>query len=250
MPTVVMTHGAFCGGWAFETFRAPFEAAGFTVLAPDLPGHEPGGSVAGLSMRDYADAVVRTCEGLPDAPILLGHSMGGLVCQMAARRAGAQALILLAPSSPWGVAASSLEEAVTAFGVPFADPFWCGSVPANRHLMLQATLDRVPKGARRPILERLTLESGRAVREVLNWWMDPFMTTNLGAGPLPCPSLVLGGERDVVHSAATMRQTAVRIGGQFELLPGMSHWLIGEVGWEKVATRAVDWLTSEARIAA
>ena len=29
MIPIVMAHGAFCGGWAFEHFRKPFEAAGF-----------------------------------------------------------------------------------------------------------------------------------------------------------------------------------------------------------------------------
>jgi ribosomal protein L9 len=28
---VVMVHGAFCGGWTFDAFRAPFEAAGHKV---------------------------------------------------------------------------------------------------------------------------------------------------------------------------------------------------------------------------
>ena len=103
MPTAIMIHGAFCAGWAFEAFREPFEARGWTVLAPDLPGHEPGGGVAGLSMSDYARSVVRLCEGLPEPPVLIGHSMGGLVCQLAARRVKPAALALLAPSPPWGV---------------------------------------------------------------------------------------------------------------------------------------------------
>lgn len=242
MPTVVMTHGAFCGGWAFEAFRAPFEARGWTVLAPDLPGHGDGRPVAGLSMSDYARSLVRVCEGLPEPPVLLGHSMGGLVTQLAARRVKARALVLLAPSPPWGVPGSSIEEAITAFGVHLADPFWTGSVPPDRHLMRHHSLDRTPKARRDAILARLAPESGRAVREVLNWWLDPFMTTSVGAGPLPMPSLALAGDRDVVHSPATVRQTAERIGAAFHAMPGMSHWLIGEEGWEEVAALALGWL--------
>jgi len=98
------------------------------VLAPDLPGHGEGQSVAGLSMSDYAKSLVRLCEGLPEPPVLLGHSMGGLVTQLAARRVKARALVLLAPSPPWGVTGSSIEEAITAFGVHLADPFWGSSV--------------------------------------------------------------------------------------------------------------------------
>lgn len=250
MPTAVMVHGAFCAGWAFEVFREPFEARGWTVLAPDLPGHEPGGSPAGLSMSDYARAVVRLCAGLPERPVLVGHSMGGLVCQLAAREVRPQALALLAPSAPWGVPGSSIEEAVTAFGVQMVDPFFLGSVPADRHLMRHHSLDRVARGQRSAILDRLRPESSRAVREVLNWWLDPFMTTSVGPGPLPCRTLALAGDRDVVHPAATVRQTAERIGGRFHALAGMSHWLIGEEGWEGVAQIVLDWLDAEVRVTA
>jgi pimeloyl-ACP methyl ester carboxylesterase len=194
--------------------------------------------------------LTKLCESLPERPVLLGHSMGGLVSQMAARRVRPQALVLLAPSPPWGVAASSVEEAITAVGVGLADPFWGGAVTADRSLMRSHSLDRVPREARTAILDRLTAESGRAVREVLNWWLDPFMTTSVGVGPLPCPSLAVAGERDVVHPVATVRQTAQRIGADFHAMPGMSHWLIGEEGWEAVADLALDWLSAERRVSA
>jgi pimeloyl-ACP methyl ester carboxylesterase len=249
MPTVVMTHGAFCGGWAFEAFRAPFEARGWTVVAPDLPGHGQARGVAGLSMSDYAKSLVKLCAEQPEPPVLLGHSMGGLVCQMAARRANARALVLLAPSPPWGVTGSSIEEAITAFGVHLADPFWAGAVSPDRHLMRHHSLDRASRAVRDAVLDRLVPESGRAVREVLNWWLDPFMTTSVGAGRLPMPSLAVAGDRDVVHPAATVRQTAERIGAEFRVMPGMSHWLIGEEGWEEVAQISLDWLDSRVRSA-
>ncbi len=250
MTTVVMAHGAFCAGWAFERFRLPFEAAGWDVLAPDLPGHGPGGSVAGKSMGDYATALAAGCEALPEPPVLVGHSMGGLVCQMAARRVRPRALVLLAPSPPWGVAGSTVEEAITAVGVSMLDPFWMGAVEPDLSLVRRHSLDRVPREEREAICARMGPESGRALREVLNWWLDPFMTTGVGAGPLGCPVLVIAGETDQVHSVATARATAARLGAPLEVMPKMSHWLIGEAGWEAVAERAIGWIRSELRAAA
>jgi pimeloyl-ACP methyl ester carboxylesterase len=253
MTTSVMVHGAFCGGWAFDSFRRPFEAAGWTVHAPDLRGHGTDAdrsAVGGLSMSDYAADLVRFCEDLPERPVLIGHSMGGLVCQLAAQRVRPQALVLLAPSAPWGVSGSSVEEAITALGVQFLDPFWSGVVAPDLHLMRRHSLDRVPRAERHAILAKVGCESARALREVLNWWLDPFMTTSLGVGGVGAPALAVAGGRDVVHPASTVQLTAARIGAEYRLLPQMSHWLIGETGWEDVAGLVLDWQAGAERVAA
>lgn len=245
---VIMVHGAFCGDWTFETFKAPFLAAGHAVAHPALRGHGRGdeaSAVVGVSMLDYAADIAELCRRQPEPPFLVGHSMGGLVSLLAARRAPVAGLVLLAPSPPWGVAGWSLEEGVTAFGLHLLGPFWSQAVTPDRNLMLRYSLDRLPAGARRPILERLRAESGRALWETLNWWLDPMMTTSLG-GQAAAPTLVMVGARDVVHPPATARQTADRIGAQLEVLPEMSHWLPGEPGWDKVAGRTLAWMQAQA----
>ncbi len=253
MTTIIMVHGAFCGGWAYERFRAPFDAAGFTVLTPDLRGHgegEPGKAVAGVSMTDYAADIAKLCAEQAEPPVLLGHSLGGLVAQLAARKARIQALALLAPSPPWGVATWSFEEAATAFGVQILGVFSSGAMEPDRGLMRMYSLDRMSAEDREAAVARLRPESAVAIRETLNWWLDPFMTTSVGHGPIGAPALVIAGERDVVHPPVTARATAERIGGSFETMPGMSHWLLGEPGWEDVAARVLRWLGEEARAAA
>jgi pimeloyl-ACP methyl ester carboxylesterase len=250
MTAIVMVHGAFCGGWCFEHFRTPFEAAGFEVIAPDLRGHAadaPANAVIGVSMSDYAADIARLCETLPEPPVLLGHSMGGLVAQLAARRAKIRALVLLAPSPPWGVMGSSLEEAATAFGVQVAGLFSSGALDPDRGLMRAYSLDRMPKDEREAAVARLRPESAMAVRETLNWWLDPFMTTSVGPGAITAPSLVISGQGDVVHSSATAKAIADRIGAAFKIMQGMSHWLVGEPGWEQVAEIALAWLAATNR---
>lgn len=253
MDPIVMVHGAFVGGWSFERFRAPFEAAGHRVLTPDLRGHGPrarGKSLIGVSMRDYADDVAALCRTLDAPPILIGHSMGGLVAQLATRQVRPKALVLLAPSPPWGLAGWSVEEAMTAFGAQMAGLLSNGAVEPSRAVMRRYSLDRMSRAEAAPILARLRRESAQALRETLNWWLDPFMTTSIGAGPLPARSLVISGEADAVHPAATGRLVADRIGGAFMSFPKMSHWLVGEPGWEAVAAAAVDFIGEEARVAA
>ncbi|HEX2558488.1 alpha/beta hydrolase [Phenylobacterium sp.] len=250
---IIMVHGAFCGGWVFETFAAPFAAAGHEVLTPDLRGHGAGerrDAATGLSMADYAQDIAQLAESLPEPPILIGHSMGGLVCQMAASRARVRALALLAPSAPWGVTGNTVEEAVTAFGLHLMGPFWTQAVEPDLNLMRQYSLSRLPRAEREAAIARLRPESGRALWETLNWWLDPFMTTSVSLAGRGCPSLALVGEKDVVHPPATVRQTAARLGAGCEVLPGMSHWLVGEPGWRDVSARLLDWMDREVRAAA
>ena len=55
-----MIHGAFCGPWAFDKFRQPFEDAGYKVHTPALRLHEQGARVSSklgsTSLIDYAHA--------------------------------------------------------------------------------------------------------------------------------------------------------------------------------------------------
>lgn len=245
---VIMVHGAFCGGWTFDAFRRPFEAAGHAVQTPNLLGHGDGALVAGRSMSDYAKQIADLCEACGEPPILIGHSMGGLVAQMAAARAPIARLILLAPSPPWGVSGSSLEEAASAVSLYALGPYWLQAVAPDYGVVESYTLDRLPRAQRKTLYAKMHAESGRALWETLNWWLDPFMTT--AAGPRGVPTLAIAGGKDVIHPPATVRQTAARLGGSCEVFPQMSHWLPGEPGWEAVAETCLNFIAQEDRAAA
>ena len=244
-PTIIMVHGAFCGGWALEILARPLEAEGYKVLRPDLPGHaphDPPGAVAGLSMSDYVAEIVRLCRSEAQPPVLVGHSLGGLVAMLAASRTPVRALALLAPSAPWGVPVASLEEAVSAFGVQLMGPFWTGAIEPDPGLMRIYGLDKAAPEVRDAALGKLRHESGRALGQTLNWWMDPFMSTSLGAGPFRTPALAVVGDRDKIHAPASVKLTAKRLGAEFVVLPGMGHWLVVEPGAPAIAEGILAWL--------
>jgi pimeloyl-ACP methyl ester carboxylesterase len=104
------------------------------------------------------------------------------------------------------------------------------------------SLDRMEAEASRQIVRQMRPESGRALFETLNWWLDPFMTTNIRVGAVRAPVLAAAGERDLIHPPSTVRQTALKFRAETRVFPGMSHWLIGEPGWETVADACLDWM--------
>jgi len=240
-PSVIMVHGGFCGGWAFDAFRAPFEAAGYDCVAPNLRGHGDGGKVVGVSMTDFARDIAALIDAQAEPPVLIGHSMGGLVAMMAAAKAPVRALVLLAPSPPWGVAGASLEEAGSALALHALGPFWLQAVEPDYASARLYSLDRLDKAEREAAFARMTAESGRALWETLNWWLDPFMTTSVSVDRIKAPALVAVGARDMIHPPATVRQTAERLKADFRVFDGMSHWLLAEPGWDTVAKACLEW---------
>lgn len=244
-PPVVMVHGAFCGGWVFERFAAPFEAAGHKTHRPDLRGGD--GAIAGVSMSDYAQRVAAFAETLDGPPVLIGHSLGGLVCLLAAARTDTAGLILLAPSAPWGVVSSTMEEAVSALALYSLGPYWAMAIEPEYATFGRYAVDRLPRAERHALFARMSPESGRALFETLNWWLDPFMTTMARPERIGAPILALSGERDAIHPPTTVRETARRLGAEHVTMNGMSHWLPAEPGWDAVAARCLSWLDAQAR---
>jgi len=242
---IIMIHGAFCGGWVFDGFRKPFEAAGHSVLTPDLPGHHLGAKrqeVAGRSMSAYAAAVAELCAEQPEPPILIGHSLGGLVAQLAAAKADLAGLILLAPSPPWGVHGSSLNEAISAVSLFALGPYWAMAVDPDYSAARNYLFDRLPSDEQRTTFARMTPESGRALRETLNWWLDPFATTLVSRASAKAPVLAITGERDSINPPSTVEAVARRLDGKTTTMPGMGHWLMGEPGWQTVAETCLAWI--------
>lgn len=100
-PGVVMVHGgaAHARWW---TFLAPFFAGQYHVVALDLSGHGDSGRRDDYRMETWAEEVLAVAQSveMDRPPILVGHSMGGVVAITAASTMGerlAGAVIIDAP---------------------------------------------------------------------------------------------------------------------------------------------------------
>lgn len=244
---VVFVHGAFCGGWAFEAFRESFEAAGFESHAPNLPHHERGADMEALAqagLKDYAAAIGDYVRALNAPPLLVGHSLGGLVVQLVAAQAEVKGLVLLAPSAPWGVPPTTLDEHGNHLGLSLLGDYWRRPIPPDYRVARANTLDRLSHEDARRAFARFVPESGRAVREAMQWWSDASMSSQAPVHRIAAPVLGLAGGRDRVNAASTVRRVISRFpDGQahFHEFPEMSHWLVGEPEAGEVAQLTLHW---------
>lgn len=88
MSVFVLIHGAFHGRWCFRRLVPALESQGHEVITLDLPGHgECPRDPRSVTMDDYVEAVSGAIDGVGDqAPILVGHSMAGMVITAVAEK--------------------------------------------------------------------------------------------------------------------------------------------------------------------
>lgn len=245
---VLMIHGAFCGGWSFASWRTVFEARGFAVHTPTLLHHAStevaAQSLGGVSLRDYLAELSSLIDSFESPPIVIGHSMGGLLAQMLATTLRVRALVLLAPLAPWGIFPSTAFEWAAMQALWWEGAFW-NKVLKPKHALASAyALEFVPERERESVLRRLVPESGQAIFEALHWMLDRHKTTFVEPRHVTCPMLCLAGGKDRIVSPATVRRVARRYGGRarYENLADHGHWLLGEPGWERIAAGSLAWI--------
>jgi 3-oxoadipate enol-lactonase len=85
--SVVFLHGMGGGARAWTPQLTTFAAAGLQPVALDLPGYGAREPVSHMSFEELAaDVEAAIAERALDRPVLIGHSLGGMVVQAALRR--------------------------------------------------------------------------------------------------------------------------------------------------------------------
>jgi pimeloyl-ACP methyl ester carboxylesterase len=246
--TIVMIHGMFCGGWVWDHYRAFFEAQGYRCITPTLrhhdaaPGELPDPRLGVTSILDYAADLEAQIRGLDEPPVIMGHSMGGLIAQILASRGLARSLVLLSPASPAGIMAFRLSVLKTFGRLMKTWGFWKMPVKLNFEETVFALFNFMPVEEHRNIFDRLVFESGRAAWEIGFWAMDRKKATKVDAKKVTCPVLVIAGAGDSITPSSVVRAVAKKYRAVLKVFEGHGHWVVAEPGWEEIARFIHEWL--------
>lgn len=245
-PPLLFVHGAWHGAWCWEQhFLRYFADRGWTVKAVDLRGHGAAPGRKGLRwtrIADYVDDVAIAAGTMGSAPVVIGHSMGGLIVQKYLERNAAPGAVLLASVPPAGVLATTLR---------FAGRHPLQFLKTNLTLSLWPVVE-TPELAAEMLLPRSMRDS--EVRALHDRLQDEsylaYLDMMVFNRPHPAavrklPMLVLAGSADRTFTVREARATAEAYGAELEVFPDLAHDLMLGPGWQVVAGRMEGWLRSE-----
>ena len=112
--TILFIHGAFVNYQCWDEWKSFFEKNGYTTVVPPWPhknatavelrNRQPDSKVASIRLQQLVDYYDSIAKGLPEKPILVGHSIGGLIVQLLLQRDCGAAGVLIHSLPPKGAA--------------------------------------------------------------------------------------------------------------------------------------------------
>lgn len=249
-PIAVFIHGAFVTPACWNDFRQPFDAAGFRCLAPAWPGFDrsvetlrrepPDSPLGSLSLQEITDHYARIIATLDAPPLLVGHSIGGLVVQMLLARGLGAAGVALAPAPFAGLLPDPVSLSA-ALQVGMGWRGWHRTYEIERSLFDTLVANTIPPERRAELFSMTVPSPGRLYGEAATG-TGTFLWTPARRSPL----LMVAGSEDRLVSPALVQsawlcQKFAPGPAEFYLQDGACHLLIcGKTG-QDLATRVTGW---------
>lgn len=247
---IVFVHGMFMNPKSWGQWSQFFSARGHRCHAPAWPFHDgepaalrasPPEGLGKLTLGEVIASVAKVVEALPEKPVVIGHSMGGLVTQRLVAQGLAKAGVCIDSAAPKGVAA--LSWSFLKSNLPVVNPF-AGDAPFVMS----------PEHFQYTFCNTMTLDETRAV-------LDAFVVpesrnvARSSTGPdgavdfarPHAPLLFIAGALDQIIPAALNKKNhaAYRDASSrcdLKEFAGRTHYICGQPGWEEVAGFVAEWV--------
>lgn len=238
---LLFVHGAYAAAWCWEEHFLPwFAAQGRAAYALSLSGH--GGSpgrefLDALSVEDYVADVRRVVARLPARPVLVGHSMGGMVVQKYLEHEDVPGAVLMAAVPPTGLASATFSMMMERPALLLdLNRLMGGGMPHLESLRDALFHQPVSNERLHYYFMRSQPESMRAI-----WDMSLFNLPRPARMHRP-PMLVIGAAHDHLIPESLVRKTAATYDVPVEIFPDLGHGMMLERDWEGPARCIFDWL--------
>lgn len=246
---VLLIHGMWCTGADWNRVRELLEPRGYSCYTPNLPAHEPTPDqplqVGDRSLRDYLaflEAYVRE-QDFAQPPILVGHSMGGLLAQQLAARTRPLALVLLTPAAPRGINSLAWWTFKSFLRVFLRWGFWRKPHKPGFKRAAVSAFNGIAPERHAALYQRLVHESGRAACEIGLWPLDFSRASAVEASQVRCPVYVVSCGEDRLTPGHVVRKVAALYPAASQRhYPDRGHWVIDDEETEEMMHAICGWL--------
>jgi pimeloyl-ACP methyl ester carboxylesterase len=248
--TIVFIHGLFMNPSCWEQWISFFTAKGYTCHAPAYPFHEgipaelrqvQNPVLGTLTFGQVTESLSAFIDHLPEKPILIGHSMGGLAVQKLMELQKGVAGICIDSAPPKGI--FSLKWSFLKANLPTINPLKGNSVCLPDLNWFQYAFCNTMT------LEQTQLEYTKlVVPESRN--IPRSSTKDQGAINFKLPHnplLFIAGEQDHIIPASLNKKnrnayTDKNSITDYKEFAGRTHYICGQPNWEEIAEYINQWI--------
>jgi pimeloyl-ACP methyl ester carboxylesterase len=238
-PPILLVPGSYSGAWIWQhNFQASLHRAGHDVHAMSFAAHGQRGLALNRRGLDAYVADLRAAvAALPAPPVLVAHSLGGLVALKLAATTAVRGLALLAPIPAQGawrsvlklglrspaslakLAAIAIEPRLARYGAP-PDGIYGDDVDPARASAITASLQA----------------------ESLRVLIESLLPSGVTPARINAPLHFFAAGRDTIIPAAEVERCARAFNAPYTLYPDMGHTFQAERGYERVSRDIVRWI--------
>lgn len=248
--TIVLIHGMFVNNTSWSEWKTYFEKQGYTVHTPANPGHE--GNPADLrrnvhpqltqtGFEDVVMNIVRLIDTLPEKPIVIGHSMAGLVVQKLVEMGKAYAGISINGAPPKNVLPplSTIKIVWPAINFFKGGSAYMGSKEWYR----KAFFNTISAAEADKAFDAIAVPESRKIgRDTV---LKSF--SNVDFKKQHAPILFIAGGKDTIFPPSLTKKISERYKDSSSIVgykefTDRSHFTCGEKGWQDVAGYIQNWL--------
>ena len=250
--TLLMIHGMWGSGEIWAGYKTYFEKLGYQVITPTLRWHDakylnaPPKELGTTSLLDYAADLEQQIRALKEKPIIIGHSMGGLLAQILASRGLAESAILLTPAPPAGVFAFRLSSTRTFLSVPTVPFFWRNPMKPTFGEAKYGIFNRLTPDQQVEEYGKYVFESGQITIETAFSQFDRKKASTVDANLVTCPVLVVAAAHDRIVPVSVAKQVAKKYKKHadvtFKVFKKFGHAIQQQKGWEEIPAYMDDWI--------
>jgi non-heme chloroperoxidase len=253
---VVLVHGLWLHASSWDNWVSLLEERGYQPVAPGWPGDsatpeqtrenpEPAANHGIAEITDHYAAII---AALPAAPVIIGHSFGGLITERLLGLGLGRAGVAIAPAQFHGVHRLPLVQLESAWPVLGHPSNRTRAVPLTRDQFAGNFANAVPREEADALYDTYAIPSPalplfEGASGAYSAKSDASVDTAHERGPL---LMIAGGDdrtvpASVVHAAYKIQQKNPAV-TEYQLFPGRGHSQAIDHGWREVADYSLDFL--------